>query len=125
MAYASSCVEPLTNLGYSYWAEGAQPYHHLFVRFVDPAMSARTHNLHLVEAGGRYWEERLLFRDYLRKHPEAAKEYAELKYRLLVDTATTGRPTPRRKQTSSARSCVAPETHSDFFPLLPAREEAP
>jgi GrpB-like predicted nucleotidyltransferase (UPF0157 family) len=82
MAYASSCVEPLTNLGYSYWAEGAQPYHHLFMRFVDPAMSARTHNLHLVEAGGRYWEERLLFRDYLRKHPEAAKEYAELKYRL-------------------------------------------
>jgi GrpB-like predicted nucleotidyltransferase (UPF0157 family) len=67
MAHASCCVEPLTNLGYSYWAEGAQPHHHLFVRFVDPAMSARTHNLHLVEAGGQYWEERLLFRDYLRK----------------------------------------------------------
>lgn len=82
MAHASCCVEPLTNLGYSYWAEGAQPHHHLFVRFVDPAMSARTHNLHLVEAGGQYWEERLLFRDYLRKHLEAAKEYAQLKYRL-------------------------------------------
>jgi GrpB-like predicted nucleotidyltransferase (UPF0157 family) len=82
MADASSCVEPLTNLGYSYWAEGAQPHHHLFVRFVDPSMSARTHNLHLVEAGGQYWEERLLFRYYLRKHPETAKEYAELKYRL-------------------------------------------
>ena len=82
MADASSCVEPLTNLGYSYWAEGAQPHHHLFVRFVDPEMSARTHNLHLVEAGGQYWKERLLFRDYLRKHPETAKEYAELKYML-------------------------------------------
>ncbi len=82
MADASSCVEPLTNLGYSYWAEGAQPHHNLFVRFVDPKMSARTHNLHLVEAGGQYWKERLLFRDYLRKHPETAKEYAELKYLL-------------------------------------------
>jgi GrpB-like predicted nucleotidyltransferase (UPF0157 family) len=82
MTDASSCVEPLTNLGYSYWAEGAQPHHHLFVRFVDPAMSTRTHNLHLVEAGGQYWEERLLFRNYLRKHPETAKEYAELKYWL-------------------------------------------
>jgi GrpB-like predicted nucleotidyltransferase (UPF0157 family) len=82
MADASSCVEPLTNLEYSYWAQGAQPHHHLFVRFVDPVISARTHNLHLVEVGGRYWEERLFFRDYLRKHPETAKEYAELKYRL-------------------------------------------
>jgi GrpB-like predicted nucleotidyltransferase (UPF0157 family) len=82
MACATSCVEPLTNLGYSYWAQGAQPHHHLFVRFVDLAMSARTHNLHLVEAGGHYWEERLLFRDYLRNHPETAKEYAQLKYRL-------------------------------------------
>jgi len=82
IAYAHSSVEPLTNLGYSYWAEGAQPHHHLFVRFVDPVMSARTHNLHLVEAGGQYWEERLLFRDYLRNHPETAKEYVQLKYRL-------------------------------------------
>ena len=81
MAYADSCVEPLTNLGYSYWAEGAE-LHHLFVRFVDLAMSARTHNLHLVEAEGQYWEERLLFRDSLRRHSETAKEYAELKYRL-------------------------------------------
>ncbi len=82
MADASSCAEPLTTLGYSYWAEGAQPHHHLFVRFVDPAMSARTHNLHLVEAGGQYWEERLLFRDYLRRHLQTAKEYAQLKHRL-------------------------------------------
>jgi GrpB-like predicted nucleotidyltransferase (UPF0157 family) len=82
MAHASSCVEPLANLGYSYWAEGAQPHHHLFVRFVDPAMSARTHNLHLVEAGGQYWHERLLFRNYLHSHLEVAKEYARLKHQL-------------------------------------------
>jgi len=84
MADASSCVGPLINLGYSYWAEGAQSHHHhhLFVRFVDQAMSARTHNLHLVEVGGQYWQERLLFRNYLRTHLEAAKEYAQLKHHL-------------------------------------------
>lgn len=85
MANALSLVEPLRSLGYSYWAEGAKPHHHLFVRFVDLAMSARTHNLHLVEAGGQYWEERLLFRDYLRKHLETAKEYAQLKHRLATE----------------------------------------
>ena len=69
-------------LGYSYWAEGAEPHHRLFVRFVDPEMSARTHNLHLVEAGGRYWREWLLFRDHLREHPETVAEYARLKNRL-------------------------------------------
>ena len=53
--------------------------------FVDLAMSARTHNLHLVEAAGQYWEERLLFRDYLRKHPETAKEYAQLKHLLATE----------------------------------------
>jgi GrpB-like predicted nucleotidyltransferase (UPF0157 family) len=47
-------------------------------------MSARTHNLHVVEAGGQYWQERLLFRDYLRKHPETVKEYAQLKHRLAT-----------------------------------------
>src|SRR4028118_948992 len=82
MADASSCVEPLTNLGYSYWAEGAQPHHHLFVRFVDPTMSARTHNLHLVEAGSRYWKDRLPFRDHLREHPETPARHGRLKYEL-------------------------------------------
>ena len=84
MVNAGFCVEPLTKLGYSYWSEGAQVYHHLFVRFVDQAMSARTHNLHLVEAGGQYLDERLLFWDYLREHPETAKEYARLKHRLAA-----------------------------------------
>jgi GrpB-like predicted nucleotidyltransferase (UPF0157 family) len=84
MSDALSLVEPLRSLGYSYWAEGAKAHHHLFVRFVDLEMSARTHNLHVVEAGGQYWEERLLFRDYLRKHPETAKKYARLKHRLAT-----------------------------------------
>lgn len=79
MAGADHYVEPLVELGYSYWEEGVMPHHRLFVKFVDEAQTARTHNLHLVEAGAWYWRERLLFRDYLRDHPEMAREYAWLK----------------------------------------------
>ena len=79
MSYAERCVGPLVDLGYSYWAEGAEPHHRLFVRFVDEEMTARTHNLHLVEVGGRYWWDRLLFRDHLRENAETARAYARLK----------------------------------------------
>lgn len=82
MEDAEACVEPLMRLGYSYWAEGVEPHHRLFVRFANPRRTARTHNLHLVEFGGWYWNERLLFRDYLRDHPRTARAYARLKYEL-------------------------------------------
>lgn len=79
MADADYCVEPLVGLEYSYWREGVEPHHRLFVVFVDVGRTARTHNLHLVEAGSWYWRKRLLFRDYLRDHPSTAREYALLK----------------------------------------------
>lgn len=82
MPDADRCVEPLIRLGYSYWQEGAEPHHRLFAKFVDAGWTARTHNLHLVEARGWYWKERLLFRDYLRADPAMALEYAWLKHEL-------------------------------------------
>ena len=82
MSDADHCVEPLAGLGYSYWRDGVEPHHRLFVVFVDAGRTARTHNLHLVEAGGWYWKERLLFRDYLRNHPDKAGEYAQIKHKL-------------------------------------------
>ena len=82
MSAADRCVEPLISLGYSYWVEGVEPHHRLFAKFVDAEWTARTHNLHLVEAGDRYWKEHLLFRDYLRADPVTAREYVKLKYEL-------------------------------------------
>ncbi|MFA5895809.1 MAG: GrpB family protein, partial [Thermoplasmata archaeon] len=43
---------------------------------------ARTHHLHMVEFGGAFWTRNLLFRDWLRTHPEDARRYAALKYDL-------------------------------------------
>lgn len=82
MSDADCCVKPLISLGYSYWEEGAEPHHRLFAKFVDDEWTARTHNLHLVEAGGWYWRERLLFRDYLRTDSATAHEYVRLKHEL-------------------------------------------
>jgi GrpB-like predicted nucleotidyltransferase (UPF0157 family) len=37
-----------------------------------------------VPFGSRLWIERLVFRDYLREHPDVAAEYAALKSQLAV-----------------------------------------
>jgi GrpB-like predicted nucleotidyltransferase (UPF0157 family) len=45
---------------------------------------ARTHHIHMMERAPEFAEhwERLLFRDYLIRYPEAAREYGELKMKL-------------------------------------------
>lgn len=42
-----------------------------------------SHHVHLCEAGGEEEQRHLAFRDYLRDHPEDAREYAALKRRLV------------------------------------------
>ncbi|MEU6717117.1 GrpB family protein [Nonomuraea sp. NPDC046802] len=36
-------------------------------------------NIHVVERGGRLWTDNVMFRDYLRNHPQAAADYARVK----------------------------------------------
>src|SRR5215216_6643224 len=41
----------------------------------------RTHQIHLVErSDAAFWDRHVVFRDYLRAHPEVAEGYARLKY---------------------------------------------
>ncbi len=42
-------------------------------------------NAHLTVHGGQFWIDKIVFRDYLRGHPETAGEYERLKRRILVD----------------------------------------
>lgn len=39
----------------------------------------RSHFLHIVQQDSREWQEHLLFRNYLRAHPEVAQQYGALK----------------------------------------------
>jgi GrpB-like predicted nucleotidyltransferase (UPF0157 family) len=52
--------------------------------FCKPSPAFRTHHLHLVPVDSGLWHERLAFRDYLRRYPDVAREYAALKQALAA-----------------------------------------
>jgi GrpB-like predicted nucleotidyltransferase (UPF0157 family) len=72
--------------GYDYFwrptfGDDGPPFYAWFIKR-DPKSKARTHQIHMVEADfAEHWD-RLLFRDYLIEHPQAAREYESLKLRL-------------------------------------------
>jgi GrpB-like predicted nucleotidyltransferase (UPF0157 family) len=82
---AQLCLEPLGRLGYVY-----QPTHEVTLpdrRFFgkgEPPEEQHYH-LHMVEKGGEFWRRHLAFRDYLRTHPETARQYCELKKKLASE----------------------------------------
>ncbi|MGH7339076.1 MAG: GrpB family protein, partial [Candidatus Rokuibacteriota bacterium] len=70
--------------GYDYFwrptaGDDGPPFYAWFIK--RDARGGRTHHIHMVEAHFEHWD-RLLFRDYLIAHPDAAREYAALKQRL-------------------------------------------
>lgn len=73
------CVGPLEELGYEHLGEFGIPGRLYFRKGIP-----RTHQVHLVEQGGDFWEDVLLFRDFLRAHPETAEEYYSLKKGLAA-----------------------------------------
>jgi GrpB-like predicted nucleotidyltransferase (UPF0157 family) len=77
IADAEKCVTQLEGIGYKSRGELGIPGRQYFTKG-DP----RTHHLHMVELGSDLWRNHLLFRDYLRQHPEVAKEYENLKTEL-------------------------------------------
>lgn len=73
---AGQAVAGLINLGYQYVPEleSELPERRYFRRG-----SPESHHIHMVGVDSDFWEEHLLFRDYLRTHPQAAEEYGKLK----------------------------------------------
>ena len=74
---ASVCIEPIEQLGYEYRCENGIPRRHYFTKG-----KPRTHHLHMNEIESRDWSDQIIFRDHLIRHPEIAKQYAELKMEL-------------------------------------------
>ncbi len=74
-------VPALETLDYVFWADNPKTDRLFFVKGMPPYGERRTHHVHVCERPSEQWE-RLLFRDYLRAHSEAAEEYAALKYTL-------------------------------------------
>ena len=57
--------------------------------FHRPHQWPHSHHVHVVRAGDLEERRTLAFRDYLRQHPETAREYAELKARLALQFSAT------------------------------------
>ena len=53
--------------------------------FHRPAEWPHTHHVHVVTFGSEEEQRTLTFRDYLREHPEAARDYEALKRRLAAE----------------------------------------
>jgi GrpB-like predicted nucleotidyltransferase (UPF0157 family) len=70
---------PLARLGYLHAASADD---HRCPFFHRPAEWPHTHHVHLVAAGGAEERQTLAFRDYLRAHRDAAREYEALKREL-------------------------------------------
>ena len=77
-------IEALHGLVYVHWEDNPDPQREFLVKGMPPFGDRRTHHVHIGEVGGPLWE-RLLFRDYLRYHPEDRLAYAALKERLAVE----------------------------------------
>ncbi|GEC57190.1 GrpB-like predicted nucleotidyltransferase (UPF0157 family) [Bradyrhizobium japonicum] len=79
------CIKSIEALGYTYipeyaaWLPGE-----LFFRKGPPG--PWTHHLHVMEPSNPRWETLLVFRDYLRAHPEAARAYADIKQALAASS---------------------------------------
>jgi GrpB-like predicted nucleotidyltransferase (UPF0157 family) len=79
----SVCIAALQKLGYTYMAEYETwlPGEMLFRKAV---LGPWTHHVHVMEESSPRWDELVLIRDYLRRHPEIARAYGDLKRALAL-----------------------------------------
>jgi len=87
------CITPLVELGYDCLGEFGIPDRIYFRKPTDtplPGQRAghdrigRTHQIHMYPLNHDQYAKQVLFRDYLRAHADAAREYEELKRELAV-----------------------------------------
>lgn len=78
----SEFIKIVQSLGYEYVPQYEQeiPERRYFRKNNEHGI--RTYQIHVVQKDSDFWHRHLFFRDYLRKHPEAVKEYDVLKREL-------------------------------------------
>jgi GrpB-like predicted nucleotidyltransferase (UPF0157 family) len=98
-------IDPLIELGYTYWPDNPDADRMFFVRGLPPN-SPRSHHIHIIESNSYKSEERILFRDYLRQYPATAADYAVLK-RDLAQKFPLDREAYTNGKTEFVRSVLA------------------
>lgn len=80
-------VPVLESLGYDYFWRPEFDRPPMYAWFIKRNKKGhRTYHIHMVKKNSKLWE-RLYFRDYLRKYPQVAKKYGELKTALVTKYA--------------------------------------
>jgi GrpB-like predicted nucleotidyltransferase (UPF0157 family) len=77
-------IETLARLGYEYLGEAG-----VSGRLAFRKRRSQAFNLAVVQWHGKLWRDNLLLRDYLRKHPQAARCYEQRKYEAVGQGHTT------------------------------------
>ncbi len=80
---AVECIPRLDALGHKYHPEFEDrvPERRFFRKGPD---WARTHHIHMVERSSKFWDDHIMFRDYMRTHEEDAMLYLLLKKELAA-----------------------------------------
>lgn len=84
-------IKELEALGYEYRPTFSTPERYYFVSYKpDPEEGERRYHIHLTYPESNEWKELIGFRDYLRHHPEAVEEYAEIKQHAALESRQEG-----------------------------------
>lgn len=82
----------LQNLGYEFRPSFSTPDRFYYIAYLpDPEEGTRRYHIHLTYPENTEWKEFLGFRDYLRSHPQAVQEYAQLKQQAALDSNEDGK----------------------------------
>ncbi|NHJ84119.1 MAG: GrpB family protein [Asgard group archaeon] len=77
---ADKCIALLSSIGYLYDTKRREDFPER--KSLDKIIEGTTIYLYIVEIKTDFWKRHINFRDYLRQHPEIAKEYNKLKLNL-------------------------------------------
>lgn len=80
---AEKCIEPLKSISYEYVPKFEDSFPERRFFWKGPPKDRKYH-IHMVELKSDFWKRHLLFRDYLRTHPEVAQKYHHLKKELAA-----------------------------------------
>lgn len=83
LQYAPQAIALIKSLEYQAVVQYPDENKICLIKGIPPFGTKRTNHTHIVTYQGDHWNAAILFRDYLRTHPEEAKKYEQLKIELL------------------------------------------
>lgn len=101
---AKNKISDLEALGYAFWEDNPDVTRLFFVKGLPPN-GPRTHHIHIAEPSSNP-DDKVLFRNYLRVHPDEAAVYLKLKLKL-ASQHTTDREEYTKAKTAYISSVLA------------------